>query len=499
MLPSPVRSALDIKLAIDHAAEYLEPIGVCRTKMEMWRKCYSCMDDEASEVESTEGSEDSTTDGAAASEDNETGIRLLQELYANRDPPLKDGVLGEPFSLDITRAGCEFSGEIVHQPSIDQSGENDMKVNDNRVSQWFENATVSPFGDVQAQENKVDENVRNAREILASEFRVSPDLCHEIATIWDQNFLPPGVRVEPYKIHLYGPGGRFRTHKDTPEKGLVGTFLLGLGDSTPDDGHLEVLDDCYRADAGTWVAFHPSVPHEVTPIEDGYRAVVAFKVFKREPAPGEEVIALSQDTMQEKMRPRMDRAFAVMHAPFGLLLEHQYCMVTTEFNGFDSMLCDVVVKTAQKHGSGVHFLPVLTRFNGLYYFDTDSAGPPEAEAPVYPLTEAHVNAILQAFRSRDVRSRYEEYMTAKGRRYLKITTLDVKTGQEWLDSLKDVPFYALDFEKSSLVWKEDIEQGADYTGNEAKPETEDSIYLSYAMVVVPEEKRGKKRKAKNEL
>ncbi|KZT06682.1 uncharacterized protein LAESUDRAFT_749900 [Laetiporus sulphureus 93-53] len=463
--------------------------------MELWEREFNA---DIYSDESTEGSEDETTDRPAASEDNKKGIRRLKELYADRDPPLKNGVLRKPFSLDITRAGCEFSGEIVPQPSTDQSGEDDENENENRMAQWFENATVSPFGDVQAQENKVDKNVRNAREILAAEFRVSPDLLQEIATIWDRNFLPAGVRVEPYKIHMYGPGGKFRTHKDTPEKGLVGTFLVGLGDSTPGRGHLKVLKKCYRADAGNWVAFHPSVPHEVTPIEEGHRAVIAFKVYKQEPVPGQEVVP-RHDSLQEEIRSQMEHAFAAMHAPFGLLLEHQYCMGTTEFNGFDSILRDTAVKFAQKHGSDVHFLPVLTKFDGICNIDEYSNGPPESEAEVYPLTEVHVNAILKAFRSKDVQSRYGEYMTPEGRYNLKITTLCVKTGEEWLDDLEDVPFYALDFEESSLIWKKDIDDGAEYTGNESRPATEDSIYLSYAMVVIPKEEDGEEKKADNQL
>jgi hypothetical protein len=34
---------------------------------------------------------------------------------------------------------------------------------------------------------------------------------------------PRKVKAVPYKINIYGPGGRFVAHKDTPQSGLVGS------------------------------------------------------------------------------------------------------------------------------------------------------------------------------------------------------------------------------------------------------------------------------------
>ena len=79
---------------------------------------------------------------------------------------------------------------------------------------------------------EIDSEVRNAREIPASEFEVEPEFLGEIQELWGKHFLPRVVRAEPYKIHLYGPGGHFKSHRDTPETGLVGTFLVGLGDTS---------------------------------------------------------------------------------------------------------------------------------------------------------------------------------------------------------------------------------------------------------------------------
>ena len=97
-------------------------------------------------------------------------------------------------------------------------------------------------------ETKVDHEVRNAREISASEFQVKPKFLRQIQKLWKEHFLPLNVRAEPYKIHLYGPGGHFKSHRDTPETGLVGTFLVCLGDtSSASAGHFRIGDKTLRA------------------------------------------------------------------------------------------------------------------------------------------------------------------------------------------------------------------------------------------------------------
>jgi hypothetical protein len=146
---------------------------------------------------------------------------------------------------------------------------------------WFKNSAISGYGDMQSLETKVDSEVRNAREIQASEFEVKPEFLKKIQDLWGEQFLPRTVRAETYKIHLYGPEGHFKSHRDTPETGLVGTFLVGLGDTSSESaGHFCIADKKLRAEPCSWVAFHPDLPHEGTKLKDGYRAVLAFKIFR---------------------------------------------------------------------------------------------------------------------------------------------------------------------------------------------------------------------------
>lgn len=222
------------------------------------------------------------------------------------------------FKLHITRPGCEYNGRITRFGGVDDL-----------LPDWFEHSAISGYGDMQSLETKVDSEVRNAREIPASEFEVEPEFLEKIQNLWGKSFLPRKVRAEPYKIHLYGPGGHFKSHRDTPETGLVGTFLAGLGD-TSSTGNFRIGDKMLSAEPGTWVAFHPDVPHEVMKLEDGHRAVVAFKIFR--------VDDNEPDVLPAQLEGRVKMILDQIPAPFGLLTSHQYTIGTTSPNGFDTLL-----------------------------------------------------------------------------------------------------------------------------------------------------------------
>jgi len=60
---------------------------------------------------------------------------------------------------------------------------------------------------------------------------------------WEENMYPKSVRVESYRINMYGLNGHFKSHKDTPAKGLVGTGLLAMSDDFRK--HLEIQSSLY--------------------------------------------------------------------------------------------------------------------------------------------------------------------------------------------------------------------------------------------------------------
>ena len=362
-------------------------------------------------------------------------IQALSTSYAR-------GRIKFEFNLRITRPGCEFnSGVVYYYP----------KQTESLLHNWFEHSAISGYGDMQSLETKVDYEVRNAREIPASEFQVEPKFLEKIQVMWGEHFFPRSVRAEPYKIHLYGPGGHFKSHRDTPERGLVGTFLIGLGDtSKASAGHFRIGDETLKARVGSWVAFHPDIPHEITKLEDGYRAVMAFKIFRVDEND-------SEDALPAKLEAHVKRILDQIPAPFGLFTTHQYSIGTTRLNGFDALLWACV---RSRNDMQVHMLPVVTKFYGeaFHYERSESV----AASQVYPFTGAHVDILL----GKDVTRAKEEV--------------------QWLDGLSEIPFYTWDLKESSETWKEDHPDGQGYTGNEADSSREDSIYLSYAILFLPQ-------------
>lgn len=372
-------------------------------------------------------------------------IRLAhEETYVN-------GEIESEFKLTITRSGCEFDG-IVHPAA--KGDEENRKLIPSLLKKWYENGIVSGFGDVRTQETKVDSKVRDAREIPASEFSVESKLLQEIQEIWGRWFFP-GVRAQPYKMHIYGPEGCFKAHRDTPEKDLVGTFILGLGDTTQ-SRCFQIGKQHLAAHPGSWVAFYPDVAHSVKHVWRGHRAVIAFKIFR-----DVQTIAPATDlssTLHRLVKNTMDK----MQAPVGVFLERKYCVGTTNLSGFDAVVFECL---KARKDVRIHLLPVVVSFYAEWP-DMDkeedeifSKG--EWRANVYPFTEAHIDTLLGK-ESEEHKKRLERF-----------------------NEVRNVPFYYSNLEDCSMTWSS--KDDSEYHGNEAYPGREDSIYVSYALLVLPAE------------
>lgn len=384
------------------------------------------------------------------------------------------GFMDEPFNLRVNRPGCEFDGPISpnrssHKSKVWNAKEHDLRWEiHTRLQKWYNNASVSGFGDVREQVTKIDESVRTAREIGTSEFTVGDELLRRVEDIWKEQFVPGcDVRAEPYKIHLYGPGGHFDTHRDTPQKDLMGTFLVGLGD-TADHGALVIDGKHLKAHPGSWCAFYPDVPHEVTRLSDGYRAVIAFKIFRASSSTG----AGDGDTEKTaEVRRRLAEVVPKMEAPYGLLLEHKYCLGTDEFSGFDELLVDAV----RAHSSGrfdVHHLPVVVSSWSVWGSENDDPYEEYAvhcSTNVYPFTNGHID--------------YLNTVPAE-ESYGNVT--HTACGCAWLKGVKDLQFYAVDLSRRTMFpFKHEKNETCNHVGNEAQAWREDSVYLSYALLVLP--------------
>ncbi|GBE84149.1 hypothetical protein SCP_0601270 [Sparassis crispa] len=208
---------------------------------------------------------------------------------------------------------------------------------------------------------------------------------------------------------------------------------------------------------------------------------------------------------------KMEDVLGKMQLPFGVLLAHKYCIGTVELNGLDNVLHAAAEAMVQRSNAQVHFLPVLTKLDGSALLSGDGDDYISVTAPVYPLTQAHVEALLASVADEtEFSDAFVEFNN--DRTYVDLKSypiyhravpppkviIDVPSAEGWLTGLTSVPFYSVDFAKSSIVWKKRGEGGAHYTGNEAKPWTEDSIYLSYAMVMLSNDPAPKDLKRKRD-
>jgi hypothetical protein len=441
MTASLLRTAFELKRAIDNAKS-ITPIGHCVSAEEDWK--HNNSDEEEEEEEEKEPCGPATKRQALVHMSAE--LRDMVSKYSCSVSIDEDFENESQFAhtgscVVITRPGCELSGDVT----------NIGHPNDDYLQRWHEHANVSPYGDQKTLETKVDASVRSAKEITSEHFTVTPELLSRVQELWSKNFWQTNVVAKPYKINIYGPGDHFKPHKDTPEKDLVGTFLIGLGDTS--DGKLTFENTRWGsrwecAGRGSWTAFFPSVTHEIKPLTKGYRATLALKIYRQ----GEKCSGRTDG------RQDLVQLFQGFTKPFGVLFDHQYCIDTDELSGIDSLMLKTL---RQLPGATTHLLPVVTTFSGSRWSRISSYDD-ESTSSVHPLTEYHINQLLG-----------------------KPHTKAAKKEAEWVGALdSSVPFFSLNkLGVDGFVWEHHRERAAEHTGNESRPESEDSIYLHYAAVV----------------
>ncbi|KAF8216641.1 hypothetical protein K438DRAFT_1953548 [Mycena galopus ATCC 62051] len=448
-VPALIRTAFDLQVALDNVDLYLRPIGTCPSKTAEWRRKY--VEDHGRWEEEEAG------------EEVEAEImEKLQKLQHNYMATVAFGYQSLPLSLTITRTGCEYEGII---------GASEREVDTNeRLRKWYEVGALSGYGDVKTQETEVDSNMCSVREIPASEFHVSPDSVALVEENWSNSLFPMHVRVEPYKIYIYGPGGKFKHQRDSAETDLVGMFLVGLGNTRAAFEIERKAGEPFRHDMaypGRWVAFYPD-NHSV--ITSGYLAVLAFKIFRQHL----DTPAVSADV--ELCRTIKD-TLTFLQQPYGILLRHQYSAGTAALSGLDAVLYAAAAQT----GGDVKLLPVLIQWTASRAVDINGfiRGGSESSAEVFPMTKMHVDAVLDHIRVGENDEDDEEESQSE------MLFVDLKgTDAEWIEyhTTTAIPFYSPCFGQTAITWRQDIQEADDYA---SRPREENISYLSYALVVLP--------------
>lgn len=226
----------------------------------------------------------------------------------------------------------------VHYNGVHIAGPLSTFQDDDVCRSLWASAQPSSFGNAVLQTTDYDEKVRLAREVPRSAFALSLDCMRTIEEDWCLAFGHDGLAVPvvavAHKLNVYGPGGHFSLHRDTPRRNLLSTVIVNVTQaaaggrlmlavqeprsntqsgpsdppSSPSSSFAPVippasssssssppgpagvgavrlvppLEPRWKIDygkAGHWCAFHPETLHRVETVEAGHRITVAIELF----------------------------------------------------------------------------------------------------------------------------------------------------------------------------------------------------------------------------
>jgi len=325
------------------------------------------------------------------------------------------------------------------------------------LKSMFENAPLASYGDMKNLTTVINPEVRSARDI--TNFIIGDELLRKLEEMWTNNF-GESVTIKPYKVNLYGLGDHFKSHKDTSEKDLIGTILICLNtladhtDTLKNErieeqdkqerkgGSFKVVDKydkmehCwdFETDTTNVYMFYSDCIHEVTKLEsDWIRATLALKVFS------------DKDTLSISNK-NIETLLSGISTPFGIILDHEYSLGGTTLKGRDNNIISALNNINKKY-------EIIDIINKIYYSFQPTDGRDEDKeyySHIYLLNDEIISYTLN-LESKKPEIKYN-----------------------------DIVFYKL---SDGFEWSKEEDQGALYTGNEARPGCIDSIYISRAIII----------------
>ncbi len=436
-----LRTAVDLKEAIEKVSDYFEPLGSCPLDVFTWEY------DERGKYYDVE---DSGEDGDKKShyqrmtQISEATEKIQKSLNAKYHQELS-------FPESDRQISIQF-GEFKYQGSFNMSQET-LKV-------LFDLASPAPYGDQKNLETVVNTEVRDARDISLEHFEISPEVIREIADRWregqeDGYLYPRNVIVKPYKINLYGKDGHFELHQDTPGKDMVGTVLIAISKSHGSGLEIQSPHDkdeifLWDQKPGDCIMFYTDSKHKVGWVRDNkIRGTIAFKIYhntmENDLGNGNDIVminrtATSIEGLESVIKQRND---------YGFLLGHGYSLQTKTFKGKDHIL----VSALDKLGRHYKVIPIVHTWNVFSYHLSDYGDEEEeneATSNLYPFGESHIDHILGRGPKPDPTAGNLQFFSINGTEY---------------------------------IWKDEHQQYCEYVGNSAQPEEQNSIYLNRALLI----------------
>jgi hypothetical protein len=318
-----------------------------------------------------------------------------------------------------------------------------LNISQEKLKELYQDGEIAGYGDAKTLETKTDPEVRSSKEI--TQIEVCPEITSNIEQNWSKIMYPKKVKAIPYKLNLYLGEDHFEEHLDTPDKNLVGTALVSL--SSGGQSSAFSISDVNRKQKHYWgkyspncIMFYTDCPHRV---ESGnlkdVRATLAFKIYASE---NQEVLDLQR---LETVMEHLEKLFNKTNTK-GFILEHGYSLETESFTGSDALL----IAALEKMGKKIQVLPIVYHFNLSVYHNDSEGG--YWSSLVYPFTDKEIDFLL---------SDDETYTPDNFGENIEFCILTSKY----------------------FVWKNEHQNYAEWTGNESRPEEQNSVYLSRAVIV----------------
>jgi hypothetical protein len=338
----------------------------------------------------------------------------------------------------------------------------------------FDSLPFGGYGDLVSMETKVDVNVRCAKDLPKEEITLTPECTALLASMWrEEKMLPRDVTVEPYKINMYGKGGKFARHVDTPSVGMVGTIVVTILSSDNSSFEFVIDDEKPSAQRGI-IGFYGDVPHELKEGgDDDFRVTLTCKVFVKDMLAqnSEQQDWNTRDTNKEHLLKNCISSVLAEKPllPFGFILSHKYPVdeAATGLKGFDSLLHRVLLSCIGGDSSRIVILPIVNIFH--YRHDCTSRPPIiVVKGEVYTFIDEDLAWYMDGCKSAKLKAAAE-----KSREFL-----------AGISSLLPMPFFQIHVVNNAYV-VDDKSQEAGYTGNEVLKAEKNSVYLQRAIIVMP--------------
>jgi len=341
----------------------------------------------------------------------------------------------------------------------------------------------APFGDLVKMVTVIDNTVRTALECSLDKFELHKKgwcsnsawqalyFMEEIKECIECILVAKEIELVPYKLNIYEKGGFFKPHVDTPiipEK-MIGTLIVCLpckhtgGKLTVRHcSQVQEFDFSSNCQDIQWAAFYSDCVHEVEKVESGSRITVSFSILIDTKAKNDWSFYVSKlrrigsnekynvgyrDLIEDTMLKALVES--IQEDEMGMLLFHKYTQIGLSFENLKGVDAALVKAMTMYFDGKIVLLPIIYVCNTTYGIEEN----------IFRKKEK-----IFAFGKQDML-----YLSGGGGSAPKY---------DWLKK-SDIPFVVLN---RGTILNHKYLPGAEHTGNEARHEENDSIYLNAALI-----------------